>query len=185
MIRLFASGEMEPNSRWWNSYFPSWMFLKRFSWQASHAPPDAHPHSCPQLPLKGGEPQSRMYIITPRLHKSHLLSYLKSSSVSSMKASTISGAINSALPTGVSSRGVVSEPPPEWNLITEPSLRFEVPVCNSFRVEELQSRGNICDDPCRLLLREKLPSLDVIQQLATRNLLENQVEPVGFFEVLN
>ena len=50
----------------------------------------------------------------------HLLSYLKSSSVSSMKASTISGAINSALPTGVSSRGVVSDPPPEWNLIPEP-----------------------------------------------------------------
>ena len=51
---------------------------------------------------------------------SHLLSYLKSSSVSSMKASTISGAINSALPTGVNSRGVVSEPPPEWNFISEP-----------------------------------------------------------------
>ena len=37
-----------------------------------------------------------------------------------MKASTISGAINSALPTGVNSRGVVSEPPPEWNFISEP-----------------------------------------------------------------
>ena len=57
-------------------------------------------------------PHSKMYIVMPRLHRSHLLSYWKSSSVSSMKASTISGAMNSADPTGVNSIGVVSLPPP-------------------------------------------------------------------------
>ena len=36
-------------------------------------------------------------------------------------------------------------------------LGLEVPVRNPFRVEELESRGNVRDDPCRLLLREKLP----------------------------
>ena len=36
-------------------------------------------------------------------------------------------------------------------------LGLEVPVRNPFRVEELKSRGNIRNDPCRLLLREKLP----------------------------
>ena len=42
-----------------------------------------------------------------------------------MKASTISGAMNSALPTGVSSRGVVLEPPPEWNLIPDPRSKSQ------------------------------------------------------------
>ena len=52
-----------------------------------------------------------------------------------MKASTISGAINSALPTGVSSRGVVSEPPPEWNLIPEPrskSHSLTLNICRQY-----------------------------------------------------
>ena len=37
-----------------------------------------------------------------------------------MNASTISGAMNSADPTGVWRSGVVEDPPPEWNLIPEP-----------------------------------------------------------------
>ena len=42
-----------------------------------------------------------------------------------MNASTISGAMNSALPTGVKSSGVVSEPPPEWNLMPEPRSKSQ------------------------------------------------------------
>merc|ERR1719391_1821465 len=124
-MRSLAWPEILAHSLWWNSYLPACMLLNRLIWQRSQAPPWAHPQSDPQLPEKGGYPHSKMYIITPSDQRSHLLSYLKSSSVSSMKASTISGAMNSALPTGVSRRGVVSDPPPEWNFIPEPRSKSQ------------------------------------------------------------
>ncbi len=58
-----------------------------------------HPHFPPQFPLNGGYPQRRMYMMMPRLQRSQRLSYTKSRSESSMKASTTSGAMNSADPT--------------------------------------------------------------------------------------
>ena len=45
-------------------------------------------------------------------------------------------------------------------------LGLEVPVGNPFRVEELQSRGNIRNDPCRLLLRKKLPETQKFELLS-------------------
>ena len=45
-----------------------------------------------------------MYRLTPRLHRSHFLSYEKESP---RNVSITSGAMNSAEPTGVSSMGVV------------------------------------------------------------------------------
>ena len=49
-------------------------------------------------------------------------------------------------------------PKPLWTVAvdTEEVLGLEVPVGNPFRVEKLQSRGDIRDDRCRLLLREEL-----------------------------
>merc|ERR1719423_410939 len=109
-IRFFAPSDMCAHSCAWNSNLPSWMLLNRLAWQSSQASPWFQPQLAPQWPKNGGYPHSRMYNITPRDHRSHLLSYLKSCSLSSMKASTISGAMNSADPTGVNSIGVVSLP---------------------------------------------------------------------------
>ena len=58
--------------------------------------------------------------------ETYFLSYLRSSSVSSIKASTISGAMNSALPTGVSNWGVVTgDATPELNLIPDPRSKSQ------------------------------------------------------------
>ena len=40
---------------------------------------------------------------------------------------------------------------------TEHVLRLQVPVGDPLRVEELECGGNVSDNPCCLLLREKLP----------------------------
>ena len=68
---------------------------------------------------------------------------------------------------------------------TEHVLRLEVPVGYSLGVEELQGGGHVRDDHGSLLLGEELPSLDVIQELATGHLLEDQVEAVRLLEVLD
>merc|ERR1712083_598672 len=108
----FAAADTCPHSRSGKEYLPLCMLLNRLVWQS------------PQEPVKGGYPHRRMYTITPKDHMSHFLSYLRSSSVSSIKASTNSGAMNSALPTGVTSIGVVIGPDnPDVNLIPEPSSK--------------------------------------------------------------
>lgn len=68
---------------------------------------------------------------------------------------------------------------------TEDILWLEVPVSNTLGVEELQGRRHVSDDVGRLLLSEIFPGLDVIEELASRNLLEYQVKSFGLLEILN
>ena len=68
---------------------------------------------------------------------------------------------------------------------TEDILGLEVSVSDTLGVEKLQGRGHVSDDVGRLLLSEIFPGLDVIEELASRNLLEYQVKSFGLLEILN
>lgn len=68
---------------------------------------------------------------------------------------------------------------------TENIFWLEVAMCNTLGVKKLQGRGHISDYISCLLLSEKFPPLDVVQKLATRNLLKDEVKSVGLLKVLD
>ena len=56
---------------------------------------------------------------------------------------------------------------------------------HTFLVKKLQSRGEVVDDVAGLLLGEPDPVLDVVQELSSVDLLEDEVESVWLLEVLD
>ena len=99
------------------------------------------------------------------------------------------GGVGAAARVELDAGAQVEVAPPDWGPAvaadTEHALRPEVPVGDSPGVEELQGGGHVRDDHGSLLLGEELPLLDVIQELATGHLLEDQVEAVRLLKVLD
>ena len=64
-------------------------------------------------------------------------------------------------------------------------LGLQVPVSDTLGVEELQGGGHVSDDVGGLLLSEIFPGLNVVEELASRDLLEYQVKSLRLLEILN
>merc|ERR1719186_2280589 len=60
-----------------------------------------------------------------------------------------------------------------WNI-----FRLEVSMSNTLGVEKFKGRGHIRDYISRFLLGEIFPLLNMVQQLATRYLLKDEVKSV-------